>query len=289
MNAPVRFCDAHNHLQDDRFAGRQETILRAATEAGVTRMVVNGACEADWPAVAALARNHPGLVQPSFGWHPWYLDERGPDWEDALARQLDAQPDAFVGEIGLDRWMLDQPDRWRALLAAAGQTKSAPPSLAEQESAFIAQLRLAAARNRPASIHCLHAFGRLRELLATHPRPERGFLLHSYGGPAEMLPALAQLGGYFSFPGYFLHERKARQREVFRRVPPDRLLVETDAPDQLPPESARPHRLEDASGRPLNHPANLPAIYSGLAALLGESVEALARRVAENYARLFGP
>lgn len=288
MNPTARYCDAHNHLQDDRFAGRQETILRTAAEVGVARMVVNGACAADWPAVTALARSHPGLVQPSFGWHPWYLDERGPDWENALASQLDAHPEAFVGEIGLDRWMLDNPARWRALLASAGQSKEAPPALAEQEAAFVAQLRLAADRNLPVSIHCLHAFGRLRELLATHPRPERGFLLHSYGGPAEMVPAFAQLGGYFSFPGYFLHERKARQRDVFRAIPPDRLLVETDAPDQLPPDAAMPHRLEDTTGRPLNHPANLPAIYDGLAAFLGESVESLVDRVAESFTRLFG-
>jgi TatD DNase family protein len=288
MSPAAQYFDAHSHLQDDRFAGRQETILRTAAEVGVARMVVNGACAADWPAVAALAKNHLDLVQPSFGWHPWYLDERGPDWENALARQLDAHPDAFVGEIGLDRWMLDNPGRWRALLASAGQSKEAPPSLAEQEAAFVAQLRLAAGRNLSVSIHCLAAFGRLRELLAAHPRPARGFLLHSYGGPAEMIAAFAHLGGYFSFSGHFLHERKARQRDVFRAIPPNRLLVETDAPDQLPPDSAMPHRLQDTAGRPLNHPANLPAIYGGLAAVLGQPVGTLAERVAENFTRLFG-
>jgi TatD DNase family protein len=43
------------------------------------------------------------------------------------------------------------------------------------------------------------------------------------------------------------------------------------------------------AGRPLNHPANLPAIYAGLAGFLGQPVETLAERVAENFARLFGP
>ena len=288
MNAPARIFDAHNHLQDDRFAGQQETILRAAAAAGIAGMVVNGACESDWPAVSELAARHPGLVLPSFGWHPWYLDERGPDWETALEQRLEQHPEACVGEIGLDRWMLDNPGRWRSLLADAGQNKSEPPSFAVQEAAFTAQLRLAARMNRPANIHCLQAFGRLRELLVTTPRPDRGFLLHSYGGPAELVPVFARMGAYFSFPGYFLHERKAKQRDVFRSVPPERLLVETDAPDQMPPESAVIHPLAGPAGRPLNHPANLPAICRNLAEFLGLPEESLAAQVAQNFARLFG-
>src|ERR1019366_5990338 len=126
-------------------------------------------------------------------------------------------------------------------------------------------LQIAAARNLPVSIHCLQAWGRLHELLRDHPRPARGFVLHSFGGPAEMIPAFAKLGAYFSFPGYFLHERKPRQRETFRQVPPDRLLIETDAPDQPLPDEKVLHPLVAADGRPLNHPANLVAVYAGLA------------------------
>ncbi len=284
------YFDAHNHLQDDRFAGRQDELLAAAVVAGVSGMVVNGACEADWPLVADLAHRHSDHVRPSFGYHPWYLCERSADWEPALVRWLDATPGAVIGEIGLDRWMLDNPERWRARLdAETAGAHPEPPAFAEQESVFVRQLRLAAERNLPASIHCLQAFGPLRELLETHPRPDAGFLLHSYGGPAEMVPVFERLGAYFSFPGEFLHERKIRQRETFRLVPPERLLVETDAPDQLPPPVFQSHPL--AGGNPeraLNHPANLPAIYAGLAAFLNEPVDALAVRVAENYHRLFG-
>ena len=284
----MRLCDAHNHLQDDRFAGREELLLAEAAQAGIARMVVNGSGEADWPQVAALADLHPAMVVPAFGCHPWYLGERTPDWYAALVRRLDLTPGAVIGEIGLDRWMLENPDRWRAYLGPAGAA-AVPPTMAEQEAAFTAQLRLAAERNLPASIHCLRAFGRLRELLAANPRPARGFLLHSYGGPAELVAPFAKLGAYFSFPGYFAHERKARQREVFRAVPPDRLLLETDAPDQLPPDALNRHPLTDpATGQPLNHPANLAAIYRHLADFLGEPVEALATRVGRNFVRLFG-
>ena len=99
------------------------------------------------------------------------------------------------------------------------------------------QLRLAAERNLPLSIHCLQAWGPLLDILRAEPRPACGFLLHSYGGAAELVAPLAELGAYFSLPGYFALERKTRQREAFRQVPADRLLIETDAPDQsLPPE-----------------------------------------------------
>jgi TatD DNase family protein len=281
--------DAHNHLQDARFDLRADELLACAAQAGVTRMVVNGVSETDWPHVAALARRHPEQVQPSFGYHPWFLGERTPDWERNWVRWLDTTPHAAVGEIGLDRWMLEQPERWRARCfgSNSGPLRE-PPAWAEQEAVFVRQLSLAAERNLPASIHCLYAFGPLRDLLTKHPHPACGFLLHSYSGPVELVPALARLGAYFSFSGYFLSEAKLRQRTVFLAIPPDRLLVETDAPDQLPPKIYTQHPLADArTGQSLNHPANLAAIYAGLAGVLGESEAGLTARVAENFHRLF--
>jgi TatD DNase family protein len=263
----VNFYDAHNHLQAARFAGRQRELLAACETSGVERMVVNGACESDWPEVLRLARENK-MVLPSFGYHPWYLHERTPDWLSTLENFLDAIP-AAVGEIGLDRWKPDLP-------------------YAPQEEVFLAQLRLAAERNLPVSIHCLQAWGRLLELLQKNPRPHCGLVLHSFGGPAEMIPALAKLGAYFSFPGYFLHERKLKQRAAFRKVPRDRLLIETDAPDQpLPPEKIL-FPLAGTDGQPLNHPANLTAVYSGLAEFLGEDLNSLVVCVAENFRRVFG-
>lgn len=261
-------CDAHNHLQDERFAGRQEELVAACRDAGIGRMVVNGSSEADWPAVAALAERHPDLVVPSYGCHPWYLAERTPGWLENLRARV--QAGGAVGEIGLDRWKEGLP--WN-----------------DQEEACALQLRLAAEFNRPASLHCLKAWGPLVELLEREPRPARGFLLHSFGGSAELIERLAPLGAYFSLPGYIAHERKARQRDIFLRVPPDRLLIETDAPDQLPPPPWITAPLADAEGRPLHHPANLPAVYAFAAELFGDSVEALAGRVAANFQRLFGP
>jgi len=123
--------------------------------------------------------------------------------------------------------------------------------------------------------------------LRENPYTARGFVLHSFGGPVEMIPAFAKLGAYFSFPGYFLNERKVRQREAFKKVPPDRLLIETDAPDQLLPPEKILHPLAGADGKSLNHPANLLAVYAGLAEILGEKLELLAARVEENFQCVF--
>jgi TatD DNase family protein len=260
--------DAHNHLQDDRLAPHLPRVMPEVERSGVVKMVVNGSCEDDWPQVLALARQYQQVI-PSFGHHPWYVKERTPDWQAALVRHLDAIPSG-IGEIGLDRWIKEH-------------------DLPQQEEVFVWQLRLAAERDLPASIHCLQAWGRLLELLLAGPRPQRGFLLHSYGGPREMVAPLARLGAYFSIPGYFAHERKARQRETFRHVPPDRLLIETDAPDQLLPDKRNRHPLVDVgSGKAINHPANLEAVYEFAAELQGEPVGVLATRVEENFLRLFG-
>ena len=205
---------------------------------------------------------------PSFGYHPWCIHERSDHWEAELNRMLDAHP-AAVGEIGLDRW--------KEGLNYEGQ-----------EDVFVTQLRIAAERNLPASIHCLKAWGRILELLQKGPIPERGFLLHSYGGPTEMVQAFAQLGAYFSFPGYFLRAAKGRHREAFKSVPADRLLIETDAPDQRLPDALNAYPLTDSAGEPMNHPAYLPVVYQGVAKILETPLVALAEQVEDNFERLFG-
>jgi TatD DNase family protein len=265
----MRLFDAHNHLQDDRFAGRRGEVVAACRAAGVVRMVVNGSCEADWPAVLGLARDYPDLVLPSFGYHPWYVGERTSGWRLVLT-QCAGAVSSVVGEIGLDRW--------KSGLSYEGQ-----------EEVFVWQLRWAAERNVAASIHCLRAWGRLEGLLRENPRPDRGFLLHSYGGPVERIAPLVKLGAYFSLPGAFAHARRQRQREVFLEIPRERLLIETDAPDQgLPDERDRHAWVDEATGRRINHPANLVGVFEFAAELLGESAERLAVQLEANFQRLFG-
>lgn len=277
------FYDAHNHLQDAWLAPFHAQILADLAAASVARVVVNGTCLSDWPDVAALAQAH-AVVMPSFGLHPWDVGNAHEPWRAALESVLTAHPSAGVGEIGLDRWILDRAKPDDPRLAGL---RRAP--LDEQLEAFTWQLALAARLNRPATIHCLDAWGALQSALNATPRPARGFLLHAYGGSIELARDFAALGAYFSFNTDFLAARHVARRAVFAALPADRLLVETDAPAMPPPAPQRPYPLPGrADGTELNHPANVTAAYAGLAAVRGVPLDPLTTQVAENFRRLFG-
>ncbi len=261
--------DAHNHLHDSRLTPLRPRILADLAGMGSPRMVVNGTAPEDWPQVAALAQQF-DFVLPAFGLHPWFVQKAAPDWRDQLRALLKAHPAAGVGEIGLDRWIH-------------------PHDLPAQIDAFTFQLALASELARPVSIHCLKAWGALWDIIREHPLPTRGFLLHSYGGPREMIEGFCKRGAYFSFSPYFLHPRKASQRDLFKHVPIDRLLVESDAPDMWPPDAINPHLLNAENGDRLNHPANIEIAYNGLAETVGLSLAELTEQVAENFRRLFDP
>jgi TatD DNase family protein len=274
--------DAHNHLQDDWLAPHLDHIANQLVGLGLRCAVVNGTCEDDWARVSELSRRFV-WIRPSFGLHPWDAGNRSTAWLEKLTVFLAGHPTAGVGEIGLDRWILDQarPDDPRL----AG-LRRAP--LDEQIEVFTAQLQLAAKDNRAATIHCLDAWGALDQIIRSAMLPARGFLLHAYSGPAEMVKTFSDRGAYFSFNGSFLEERKARHRETFKHVPPDRLLVETDAPAMPLPQPWRTYKLPPSpTGQPVNHPGNIEAAYAGLASLLGLSIEALALQVEKNFTQFF--
>lgn len=255
--------DAHNHLQDPRL-GDPAPVIAAMRAAGVGRCVVNATCESDWPAVAALARAAPDLVVPAFGIHPWQAQTAGAGWRERLAMMLENQPLASIGECGLDRRV------------------GAPP-LAVQRPVLRDHLRLARDLRRPLTIHCVHAWGPLFEAFAEAPPPAR-FLMHAFGGSLETARRLVALGAWFSFSGHFLGARGAGMLEVFRQLPRDRILLETDAPDMRPPAGFLSH---DLPGK-LNHPANLPAIGRALATALAMNPADLAGLTRSNAARCFG-
>ena len=291
--------DAHNHLQDEWLTPHREHVLSELEAAGVRACVVNGTSESDWSEVAALCNPSdqrsavlsdpetpnpkPNLI-PSFGLHPWDVGNRTPAWREKLIGFLDATPNACVGEIGLDRWILDRAKPDDPRLAGL---RRAP--LAEQLEVFHAQLAIAAERNLPVTIHCIDAYGALLEALSSAPRPERGFLLHAYASSVELVKSFTSLGAYFSFNGYFLDPRRAsRLHPVYAAIPADRLLVETDAPAMPLPNHLQRFQLPAVrTGSTVNHPANLVATYEHLAAWRDISVSVLASQIETNFVHFF--
>jgi len=257
------FLDAHNHFHDARLAPHRTALLEELPHLGVTGAVVNGTREADWHVVAGLCAAHDWLL-PAFGLHPWHVAQRSDRWEQTLTAFLDRHPQASIGEAGLDCWIEGH-------------------DIEDQKGVFVRQLEMARERNVAITIHCLRAHEPLRQVLTRHAAPARGFLLHAWSGPAALTGFLLEKGAHFSFPPYFMHPRKAAQRELFRTLPPDRVLVETDAPDLLPPPEWNTRPLEGG----LNSPVNLVRAYEALAALRGVTVEALVADVRANWQRLF--
>ncbi len=134
----------------------------------------------------------------------------------------------------------------------------------------------------------MEAWGALADVLRSARLPARGFLLHAYGGSQELAREFAASGAYFSFNGYFLAERYAARRDVFKALPADRLLAETDAPAMPLPTMHRSHHLPgQADGNPINHPANIDAVYVGLAALRGWSSAEVEAQIERNFRRWF--
>jgi TatD DNase family protein len=264
----VTYFDAHNHFHDARLAAHRSSFIPELLRLPEGNAVANGTREEDWDAVRSISIEHPWII-PSYGLHPWYAPLRTDRWLENLRARLEEEPRAAVGEIGLDRWVKGY-------------------DFELQKAVFTDQLRLAVDLQRPATIHCVRAWGALSDLIREEDMPLRGFLLHAYGGPEEMIDGLVQRGAYFSFSPYFLNERKAAQRQAFARIPAERLLVETDAPDLRPPDELNPRPIIDFDGQPANHPANIDVAYRGLAAVREIDVAELAPVIGDNFRRLFG-
>lgn len=278
----MKLYDAHNHLQNEWLAPHLNQVASNLHDAGIAGAVVNGTSPDDWPAVSTLASRFSWVV-PSYGVHPWDCGNRPADWQEQLESRISSEPRAQVGEIGIDRWMLDRAKPDDPRLAGL---RRAP--LDEQLKVFIWQLEYAAAQSRAVSVHCIDAWGILFDALRSANLPDQGFLLHAYAGPSEMVKPFADLGAYFSFNGSYLDPKRANQRETFKAVPLDRLLIETDAPSMpLQSEWKRYELPSQPDGKPANHPANIAGVYAGLADFLGQPIDQLSQQVEQNFTRLF--
>jgi TatD DNase family protein len=255
--------DAHNHLQDPRFGDDLPLVIGEMKQAGIRHAIVNGTSEADWEKVLALHHSDPAFLSPALGLHPWRVPSRSDHWLPRLRELLDSTPASSIGECGLDLWIQNA-------------------DLAEQWSILQAHIDLSRELDKPLTLHCLKAWPQLLQALQ-HSPPLPPFLLHSFGGPSAVIPALVKLGAHFSLSGYFLHPRKRKALQAFATIPADRIHIETDAPDMAPPAELQGiyHRSN------YHHPADLSACIDALAAVRNISPAECSLLCEQNSRRLF--
>ncbi len=247
--------DTHCHLADAAFAGDARAAVDRAAAAGVAHLVVVGESREAADRALALATDDP-RISATAGVHPhgasaW--DAAAAEW---LRQRLTDERVVAAGEMGLD-YHYDYAPRDR------------------QRVAFDAQMDLAAAAGKPAVIHAREADDDVAAVLRNHP--DTVAVLHSFSSGPALLDAGLVLGHYVSFSGMITF-KNWRQDDAIRRVPPERLLVETDAPYLAPV----PHR----GAR--NEPALVVHVAARLAAVLGLSPEEVAGITTANARRLFG-
>lgn len=250
--------DTHAHLMDTAFANDLPAVLERAEAAGVVAVVCVGYDEASSVAAVELAERYPQLVA-AVGIHPNASGAARPgafERIEALARHPRV---VGIGETGLDNYR-----------------KRTPPAV--QREWFERHLDLAARLDLPVIVHNREADAEMGPLLLEWARTSGGRgVLHCFSGDDAMLEAGLEAGFVVSIAGPVTYKNAGGLPDRARRVPLDRLVVETDCP-YLPPH---PHRGQR------NEPAHVRLTAARLAELRGIPLETLERATTENARRLF--
>jgi len=251
------FLDSHLHLLDNRLGGRVEKTVEEAQALGVARFICNTCRKSEWAPALELNRRFPKSVIPLLGIHPWYASEAAPGWFERLEEL--APKGGGIGEIGLDGLRGD---------------------MEIQKKVFYKQLRLAGKLEKPVVIHCVKAWGLLVDILEREKAWNPGLILHSFGGSVEIMRRLLRLGALFSFSALLAAPNRSKLRRVFKDIPLERLLLESDAPDQLCPTLVTPRQAPPEVT--INTPGCIPSLYRFAADLRGMELDEFTTALWEN-------
>ena len=271
----MRLVDSHCHLNAEAFAGDAAEVIAAAGRAGVERILVPGWDEASSVAAVALIGRFPGLAGVAVGVHPHAAAETDQAaWARIAALAADPRVVA-IGETGLDF------DRMFS------------PAVAQLEN-LRRNLALGLATGKPAILHCRSRAGEraaqdalVEELEAAGfgtPAVRGAFgdrppaILHSVSGPADYVEAALTLGCAVSVSGLAFRRGEEATADSVCLVPPDRILVETDAPYLSPPGAPRRR----------NEPAWVGVTARWVAERRDEDPDELGVRLVVNHDRIFG-
>jgi TatD DNase family protein len=246
--------DSHTHLS---FCEPPDAeLVVAAEDAGVNRILTVGTNGESCRAAVQAAEDFP-QVYAAIGRHP----NEATGFDDADLAELNAlaahDKCAAIGETGLDYYRDGAPR-------------------ADQERAFRSQLELANETGKPVVIHTRAAEDDTLEFLEDHAAGLE-VILHCFSMPDRIEQCLEHDGWWLSFAGNVTYPKASELRDAARRVPADRLLVETDAPF-LAPQAVRGKR---------NEPANVVHTARAVAAERGVSYAELEEHVERAAAALF--
>jgi TatD DNase family protein len=250
--------DSHCHLDFPAFSGRLPDVLARARKAGVGRMVTISTHVGRFETYRALVETHEDVFF-SIGTHPHHAAEE-PNVAAADLVKLSQHPRCIaIGEAGLD-YHYDRSPR--------------------DVQARVLRTHIAASRDArlPLVIHARDADEEMITILSEEARGGRfDAVLHCFSSGARLAEVGVELGFYVSFSGIVTFKRSDDLRRIAAAVPPERLLVETDAP-YLAPE---PYRGKQ------NEPAYVADTAKFLAAVIGVGAEEFARLTTGNFYRLF--
>lgn len=249
--------DSHLHLTAERFDGDVDEVVARARAAGVSRMVTIATDPADARAALDLTRRLAGVVGCSAGLHPHDASSWRTDTPDTLRALLSEPEVVAVGETGLDFHYDNSPRD-------------------VQRAAFEAQLDLAVDAGLPVIVHSRDADDEMCDVLRVRGAEVRG-VLHCFTGGDALLDAGLEAGWWVSFGGIVTFRSFAAPDRV-RRVPWDRLMIETDSP-YLAPVPLRGRR---------NEPAFLPHVCERVAGLRGTPANEVAERTTRAALSFYG-
>jgi TatD DNase family protein len=253
--------DSHCHLSFPDFAGRMPEVLAAMRAAGVQKALTICTTLEEFDAVHALATGNSELWC-SVGVHPDNEGVAEPTLDDLLRRARLPRVVA-IGETGLDYYRLNG--------RSIGQ-------MAWQRERFRVHIRAARETGLPLVVHTRSASEDTVNILREEGAGKVRGVFHCFTETQAVADAALEMGFHISFSGILTFKNAQALREVARRVPLERCLVETDSPYLAP----APHRGKT------NQPAYVPFVAAELARLQGRPVEAVAEATTQNFEQLFG-
>ncbi|GIP19590.1 putative metal-dependent hydrolase YabD [Paenibacillus montaniterrae] len=221
----IKLFDTHAHLDASQFDDDREQMIARAKEAGVELIVNIGFDRQTIPTTIALAEQY-DFIYAAVGWHP-VESVHMKDGDLAWIESLCAHPKVVaIGEIGLDYHWDTSPKH-------------------VQHEVFRQQIALAKKLNKPIIIHNRDAHADVVRILQEEGAAEVGGIMHCFSGSWETAKQCLDMNFYISFGGPVTFKNARVPKEVLKRVPLDRLLIETDCP-YLAPHPYRGKRNESA-------------------------------------------